>query len=79
MASIEVADSGALGGATNVFVEDLSTSIPVGFGRFARVQYIYSGGWNEFRTIFVKWKDDRTLVVNWKEYTMSNEFFQRIP
>lgn len=79
MASIEVADSGALGGATNVLVEDLSTSVPVGFGRFARVQYVYSGEWNEFRTIFVKWKDDHTLVVNWKEYTMSNEFFQRKP
>jgi len=68
-----------LGGATNVLVEDLSTSVPVGFGRFARVQYVYSGEWNEFRTIFVKWKDDHTLVVNWKEYTMSNEFFQRKP
>ena len=79
VASIEVADSGALGGATNVFVEDRATNIPVGFGRFARVQYVYSGEWNEFRTTFVKWKDDRTLVVNWKEFTMSNEFFQHKP
>lgn len=77
VASIEVVDSGALGGATNVLVEDRATSIPVGFGRFARVKYVYSGEWNEFRTIFVKWKDDHTLVVNWKEYTLSNEFFQR--
>lgn len=79
VASIEVVDSGALGGATNVLVEDRATSIPVGFGRFARVKYVYSGEWNEFRTTFVKWKDYHTLVVNWKEFTMSNEFFQSTP
>jgi hypothetical protein len=75
MASIEVVDSGALGGATNVLVEDLSTSVPVGFGRFTRVQYVYSGEWNEFRTIFVKWKDDHTLSINWDEYSISDEIF----
>lgn len=73
MASIERADSGALGGATNVFVEDLTSSINLGYGRFSRVCQLYSGEWNNH--VRIEWKDDQTLLNNGKVFPLSEETF----
>ena len=70
VATVISADSGAMGGATTVIVEEIPTSVNVGFGRFAKVQQIYSGGWNAFQRISIKWKNDHMLLINGNAYRM---------
>lgn len=72
-ATIEKADSGALGGATNVFVEELTSSINLGYGRFSKVHQIYSGEWNSH--VRIAWKDDHTLLINGKIFPLSEKTF----
>ena len=73
LATVEKRDSGALGGAKNVLVEDCKTSIDVGLGRFSKVQLLYSGEWDE--RVSVSWADDHTLVINGKLFPLNEESF----
>ena len=66
-------DSGALGGAMNVIVEELPSSVNVGFGRFAKLRQVYSRDWSTHNTFVIEWKDDQTLLINGKVYIMPNE------
>jgi len=70
VATVISADSGAVGGATTVIVEKTPTSINVGFGRFAKVQQVYSGRWDAYQRISIKWKDDHMLLINGNAYRM---------
>ena len=78
-ATLEVHDWGADSGGTNVIIEDLSTSIPVGFGRYSKLRIAYSGGWFAYRTIKLKWKDDQTLLINNKIYVVPNIHYSCFP
>ena len=72
-ASIEKADSGAVGGATNVFVEELTSSVNIGYGRFSKVKQLYSGEWNSH--VRIEWRDDHTLLINGKVFPMTDKTF----
>lgn len=71
--SIEKADSGALGGATNVFVEELTSSVDIVYGRILKVSQLYSGEWGSH--VSVAWKDDHTLLINGKVFPLSDKTF----
>ena len=71
--SIEKADSGALGGATNVFVEELTSSVDIVYGRISKVSQLYSGEWGSH--VSVAWKDDHTLLINGKVFPLSDKTF----
>ena len=73
LATVEKRDSGALGGAKNVLVEDCKSIIDVGLGRFSKVQLLYSGEWDE--RVSVSWVDDHTLLINGKLFPLSEESF----
>ena len=73
LATVEKRDSGALGGAKNVLVEDCKSSIDVGLGRFSKVQLLYSGEWDE--RVSVSWADDYTLLINGKLFPLNEESF----
>lgn len=70
-ATITTSDSGALGGATNINIENLRSGIHLGFGRFAKIRQVYTGNWNAYQTIDVKWKDDHTLLINGKTFIIN--------
>ena len=71
-ATIMTSDSGSLGGATNINIENLRSGIHLGFGRFAKIRQVYSGNWNAYQTIDVEWKDDHTLLINGKTFMIND-------
>ena len=73
LATVEKRDSGALGGAKNVLVEDCTSSADVGLGRFAKVQLLYSGEWDE--RVSVSWVDDHTLLINGELFPLTDQSF----
>lgn len=73
VATIEKRDSGALGGATNVLVEDRTSSVDVGLGRFSKVRQFYSGEW--YSHVTIGWKDDHTLLINGKLFPLTDASF----
>jgi len=73
LATIEKRDSGALGGGTNVLVEDLTSSVDVGLGRFSKVRQFYSGEW--YSNVNIEWKDDHTLLINGKVFPIKDQSF----
>ena len=72
VATVISADSGALGGATTVVVEEIPTSVHVGFDRFAKVEQVYAGDWNAYQRISIKWKDDHMLLINGNAFRMQD-------
>lgn len=71
-ATIMTSDSGAVGGATNVFVENLHSSINLGFGRYTKIRQVYSSEWDAYMTIHVVWKDDHTLLINGETFPIKD-------
>ena len=57
-------NQGALGGATLVEVYENKKV----WGRYKKVERVYSGKWGESHTMEIYWKDEYCLVINSVEY-----------
>lgn len=62
-------DQGALGGNTDVYVEDRSKSLNLGVISYQKKRLIYRTGWGAFEDMELAWEDHDTLLIDGLAYS----------